>query len=249
MTTIARAHGKELATGSGVPSRTRAYTLVAMALALGAPLGLRVVETLAGEPALGFWTYAYVAVSTLLAFSVFGYALGRQADRLLETARTDDLTGLRNARSFRERLREEQLRFERYRQPLSLLLLDLDGLKAINDARGHRAGDAALAQVAAEMRAEARASDFCARWGGDEFAILAPSTAQEPALALAERIRSRIAAQSSVTGLSVSVGVATLDAPAGPAAARELVRAADGALYRAKSLGRNRVCPASRAGA
>ncbi|HEX6739995.1 MAG TPA: GGDEF domain-containing protein [Vicinamibacteria bacterium] len=225
--------------------RRHTYPLAAMVLALGAPLGLRGLEAVTGEPPLGAWAYGYVTVSTLIAFSVFGHVLGRQADRLLELARTDDLTGLHNTRAFRERLREEEARVRRYPQPLSLLLLDLDGLKAINDAQGHRAGDAALARVAAEMRAEARATDCCSRWGGDEFAVLAPNTAAEPALALAERIRTRIAATAGASRLTVSVGVATLDAATGFIMGDDLVRAADDALYRAKGLGGNRACAAS----
>ena len=235
----------------GALSRKVVYTVAAMFLSLGAPLGLLCVEALrtgrhslawmgeelSGEP----WTYAYVTVSTLLALSLFGLALGSQADHLIEISRTDSLTGLRNARSFRDRLQDELARYARYRQPLSLLLLDLDGLKAINDTRGHRAGDAALIQLGAEIRAEARATDTCARWGGDEFAVLAPGTVEAAAAALAERIRSRVAAQAAVPGLAVSIGVATLAPPAAASTADELVRTADRALYEAKHLGGNSV--------
>jgi len=231
--------------------RKLVYTMAAMALSLGAPLGLLLVEAVrARELSLAWvgaelsaepWTYAYVTVSTLLALSLFGLALGRQADHLIELSRTDGLTGLRNVRSFRDRLQEELARFARYRQPLSLLLLDLDGLKAINDTRGHRAGDAALVQLGAEIHAEARATDTCARWGGDEFAVLAPSTTEAAAAALAERIRARVAAQAGVPGLAVSIGVATLASPAAVSTADALVRTADRALYEAKRLGGNRV--------
>jgi two-component system, cell cycle response regulator len=227
------------------------YTMAAMVLSLGAPLGLLLVEAvrtggrspawvreeLSGKP----WTYGYVMVSTLLALSLFGLALGRQADHLIELSRTDGLTGLRNVRSFRDRLQEELARFARYRQPLSLLLLDLDGLKAINDTRGHRAGDAALVQLGAEIRAEARSTDTCARWGGDEFAVLAPGTVEEAATAMAERIRARLTAQADVPGLAVSIGVATLAPPVAASTADALVRTADRALYEAKRLGGNRV--------
>jgi diguanylate cyclase (GGDEF)-like protein len=238
------------------PYRNRIrYTLAALLLALGAPLGLLVVRTLlAGgfdsrwlrqELDDGAWTYGYVAVSTLGAFAIFGYALGRQADRLLELSQTDALTGLGNVRFFRERLQLELARHARYRQPLSLLLLDLDGLKEINDSLGHRAGDAALVQLGAEIRAEARSTDACARWGGDEFAVLAPNTPQEAAALLAERIRSRTATRSHLTGVAVSIGVATVDAETTAPSAEDLVRRADRALYSAKRRGRNRVEVAS----
>ena len=234
------------------PYRNRiTYTITALLLALGAPVGLLAVRSLLSggldpawlrrELAGGAWTYVYVAVSTLVAFAMFGYALGRQADRLLELSQTDALTGLGNVRFFRERLQHELARHARYRQPLSLLLLDLDGLKEINDSRGHRAGDAALVQLAAEIRAEARSTDACARWGGDEFAVLAPNTPQEAAALLAERIRSRTAARSHLTGVAVSIGVATAGATAPAPSAEDLVRRADRALYSAKRRGRNRV--------
>ena len=229
-------------------SKRRLYAVIGAALSVGAPAGLVVVHLLQRGTREGAaqllareaWTYAYVAVSTLVAFTAFGYALGRQADRLLELAGTDALTGLGNRHAFRERLAEEHARFSRYGQPLSLLLLDLDGLKSINDRLGHTAGDAALVRLAAAIRAEARAADACARWGGDEFAVLAPSTAEDAAAVLAERIRARLAADWRGEGrLTVSIGMATA-APAGPEAA-DRVRAADRALYQAKALGGNQV--------
>jgi diguanylate cyclase (GGDEF)-like protein len=237
-----------------IPKRLT-YLAAAMLVSLGAPVGLVIVESLQrgtlGIDAIGQqlarerWTYVYVAVSSLVAFSLFGHALGRQADRLLALARTDTLTGLGNARGFRDRLHEELARFARYRQPLSLLLLDLDGLKAINDSHGHRAGDAALVQLGAEIGAECRSTDSAARWGGDEFAVLAPNTPEAAALALGQRIRARVASQHAVSGLAVSIGVATLCAPATGAAADDLVRTADRALYQAKRAGGNRVVSAS----
>jgi len=234
------------------PFRSRVtHTITALLLSLGAPLGLLALRSLRvgaltpawlqEELARGAWTYGYVGLSTLVAFGIFGYALGRQADRLLELSQTDALTGLGNVRFFRDRLQHELARHARYGQPLSLLLLDLDGLKEINDTRGHRAGDAALVQLGTEIRAEARSTDTCARWGGDEFALLAPNTPEDAAASLAERIRSRTAARKYLTGVAVSIGVATARPSAPPPSAEELVRRADRALYEAKRLGRNRV--------
>ena len=220
-------------------------------LALGAPLGLIVMRLLEaggvtpggieGEVLEHPWTYAYVALSTLVAFSAFGYLLGRQADRLYELSHSDPLTGLRNRRAFEGRLGEELQRALRYHAQLSVLLLDVDGLKRHNDRLGHRAGDEALVRVAAGIRNGSRQTDVAARWGGDEFAILAPSTGRDEALQLAERVREQAAFPE--IGLSVSVGVATLE----ESLSREpeaLIRAADAALYEAKRRGRNRVVAA-----
>ena len=195
------------------------------------------VELAADRPA-----YVYVSVSTALVFTAFGYLLGRQADDLARLSETDGLTDLVNARGFHDRLRKELGRARRYRTPLALILLDLDGLKMVNDRLGHRAGDEALRGVADVVRAELRESDVGARWGGDEFAILAPNTPREAALALAERIRTRIAARGTSPALSVSLGVAMTD-PATEAAveADALVHAADAAMYEAKARGRNAV--------
>jgi diguanylate cyclase (GGDEF)-like protein len=221
-------------------------------LAVGAPLGLLALRAVrVGSGAAGWAqneiasdaaTYLYVALSTGLVFSAFGYALGRQADQLYELLITDPLTGLRNRRAFQARLEDEFARALRYAEPLSLLMMDLDGLKALNDGQGHRAGDAALRGIAAAIRSGARATDVGARWGGDEFALLAPKTAKQEALSLAERVRA-LAARGAETGAAaatISIGVATLD-PAEPVAADQLLRAADAALYEAKRAGRNRV--------
>lgn len=230
--------------------RRCAYALLGMALALGAPGGLLLVRRLlgqrvpfpheiAGDPV----TYGYVTLSTLVVFGLFGYALGRRADRLLELARRDPLTGLFNIRVLQERLAGEFARALRYRSPLSLLLLDLDGLKQVNDRHGHRAGDEALRGVAAAVSLGARTTDLGVRYGGDEFALLAPNTPRSAALVLAERIRGLVSRAAIAGGAPVtaSVGVVTLDPDAPPESALSLLTAADQALYAAKRAGRNRV--------
>jgi diguanylate cyclase (GGDEF)-like protein len=183
-------------------------------------------------------TYVYVTVSTVAVFALFGYVLGRQADALVRLSRTDSLTGLGTPRAFEERLAHETARASRYGEPLSLLALDVDGLKRINDAHGHHGGDLALRAVARALRSGARGSDIAARIGGDEFALLAPSTPSDAATALAERVRAQVAAQG-LDGLSVSIGVATVQGP--EAAPIRLRVAADRALYEAKRRGRDRV--------
>lgn len=229
-------------------------------LSAGAPLGLLVMRL----ATRGRWRalpigdaireidrnrldYLYVATSTALAFSLFGYILGRHADHLAELSETDSLTGLSNARGLFDSLDAELARARRYREPLALLLVDLDGLKRINDRYGHRAGDEAIRGLADVIRSELRETDIGARWGGDEFAVLAPNTPEPAALALAERIRALIPETSLPWRLSGSVGVATIDPrhDGEVVDSSTLMRAADAALYEAKRRGKNRVMSAS----
>jgi diguanylate cyclase (GGDEF)-like protein len=192
------------------------------------------------ELAVDLDLFAYVTVSTLTVFLAFGYVLGRQADLLLEIARTDPLTGLFNGRAFQERLGEEIARAQRYERPLCLLMIDVDGLKAVNDRGGHAAGDAALVRVAEALRNSARRTDVAARWGGDEFILLAPDTTVEAAATVGERVRALVAAGAADGPLTVSVGLAAL-AQSDDASGAGLRGRADRALYAAKSAGRNRV--------
>jgi diguanylate cyclase (GGDEF)-like protein len=228
-------------------SRRWTYSLIAIVLAAGAPCGLLLLRWAmtpdAGVPNLGRMVqqdlaeFLYVSLSTLVVFAACGHLLGRQADALVDLSRTDPLTGLRNIRAFEERLADEVVRAQRYHTPLSLLMADVDRLKAINDRGGHHAGNVALRAVANALRGDARQTDLAARVGGDEFALIAPNTDADAASGLAERVRERVAAHA--TGVTISVGVATLgDECLDPVA---LLRAADAALYQAKILGRNRV--------
>jgi diguanylate cyclase (GGDEF)-like protein len=229
--------------------------LTAGVLSSGAPAGLLGVR-LAKSPGDGVSlrqlrrelksdraAYLYIGGATAVIFAVFGYFLGRQADRLAQLSETDPLTDLLNARGFSGRLSAEIKRARRYHQPLSLLFLDLDGVKNINDRYGHRAGSDAIREAAAVIREELRDTDTGARWGGDEFTILAPNTASAAALTFAERIRARVAEPRAEYPLTVSVGVATLDADGSgmPEDASALLRAADLAMYHAKRCGKNAV--------
>jgi diguanylate cyclase (GGDEF)-like protein len=185
----------------------------------------------------------YASLSSILAVAFFGFVLGRRADQLATLSRTDDLTGLWNARGLLAHLDAELARSRRYREPLTLVLIDIDGLKNLNDRDGHRAGNDAIRVVAAAIRAAMRKTDIGARWGGDEFAIVAPSASGAAALILAERVRELIERQCRPTALTGSVGAATIepDDNRGQVDAAALMRAADAALYAAKRGGRNRV--------
>jgi len=183
-------------------------------------------------------TYFYVGVSTAVAFVLYGYFLGVAADRLAALSTTDALTGLANRRGFLQRLEAECERARRYAQPLSLILVDVDKLKAINDVYGHHGGDEALRRVAAGIRDRLRSSDLGARQGGDEFAVIAPHTSHEEAVHLAERIRYLVdssPANADCPPLHVSFGVVTTKGP--PESTDGLLRAADEALYEAKRRG------------
>ncbi|MGQ0804245.1 MAG: diguanylate cyclase [Actinomycetota bacterium] len=151
----------------------------------------------------------------------------------------DGLTGLLNHRSFHLRLADEVARAQRSDAPLSLLLVDLDHFKEINDRHGHLVGDEVLRRVAGVLVDVARETDVVARVGGEEFCMLLPDTALAAAVVPAERLRAAVEAIGDPEALTVSVGLSGL--PADAATATELFSAADDALYRAKRAGRNRV--------
>jgi len=164
---------------------------------------------------------------------------------------TDDLTRLYNSRYLNLVLRRETKRASRSGRPLSLLFIDLDGFKSINDTHGHLFGSRALIEAAAVIRQSARETDVVARYGGDEFALVLPDTGGEGAYAVGERIRERMAAHKFLAGdgldihLTASLGVATL--PDAAASVEELVQAADMAMYHVKESGKNgiHVAPAA----
>jgi diguanylate cyclase (GGDEF)-like protein len=227
------------------------YTLVGGLLALGSPLGLLAARAaagviglrhlqheLAGSPAI----YLYLTLSTIVAFMVFGAAVGHIADRFAALSRNDPLTSLANRRVLHEQLAYWLEQSRRHGIPVSLLLIDLDHLKRINDQGGHAAGDAALLRVANAIRRTLRRTDVSGRIGGDEFAIVAPFANASEGLALGKRLVEFVVSQRPGQGLdSVSVGVASVAGEPGlnPSSTIEsLLAAADAALYRAKQSGR-----------
>ncbi len=169
-------------------------------------------------------------------------ALYEDARRL---ATTDMLTGLLNRRAFLDAMNRERARSDRHTFPMSLLLLDIDHFKSINDGRGHAGGDAVLQGVARVLLGVARKSDFVARWGGEEFVVGLPQTSEAGARIAGERVRRAIADSrhsmpdgSDAVQVSVSVGIASSEAPW---TIDSLVTSADAAMYVAKGRGRNRV--------
>jgi diguanylate cyclase (GGDEF)-like protein len=165
--------------------------------------------------------------------------------RLYDSSMRDPLTGAENRRSLDNRVVSEIAFARRHKRPLSVVLLDLDFFKQINDRRGHHAGDEVLRTVAATIRGQLRTEDVFARYGGEEFAVLLRDTALAEAVLVAERLRQRIArATISVEGEDVSVtvsgGCSSLSCCVGMTP-EELVGVADRRLYRAKRAGRNRI--------
>jgi diguanylate cyclase (GGDEF)-like protein len=141
-------------------------------------------------------------------------------------------------------LEHECSRSRRYHSPLSVLLVDVDQLKRVNDVHGHAAGDQVIRAVARAIARTSRQSDIGGRWGGDEFLIIAPDTAGSAAATVAERLRVELATQEAIgeAKATASVGVATFDPSWPPREDTDaLLRAADAALYRAKAAGRNQV--------
>lgn len=179
-----------------------------------------------------------------LCFPLQVKVLERERERYREAATIDELTGLMNRRAFDERLAEEVARARRYDTPLSLVMVDLDDFKLVNDRHGHAAGDLMLRTVGVLLRSELRGTDVAVRYGGDEFALVLPGTAKTDAWAVAEKIRDslkRLCVDGAAVPLAAraSFGVAAFGPDTGDA--KTLLQAADSALYRAKNNGRDRV--------
>jgi diguanylate cyclase (GGDEF)-like protein len=156
-------------------------------------------------------------------------------------AMTDALTGLSNHRYFQDRIDRETKLADRNNTQVSLILLDLDHLKRINDTHGHRSGDRTLRHVAEIIKTSVRDVDVCARYGGEEFVVILPQCERESAIVVADRIREAIASTpvQKVGQVTASIGVASY--PTGAKNKEELIEMADRAMYLAKAAGRNRV--------
>lgn len=219
---------------------------------LGYALVLSKETVLAAEllEAVIFFTGAcFVWLVAHLAWQM-GQALLR-VDLLEKENVTDPLTRIHNRRFLDRCLGVEIARARRYRTPLSILLLDIDHFKALNDRYGHQAGDYVLGQLARELSSTVRAQDVVGRYGGEEFLIIVPNTALSEAVHFAERLRETIAARRfevpDMEGklqeirVTASIGVAALEK--GTDDGERLLRTVDQRLYQAKGQGRNRVFP------
>jgi diguanylate cyclase (GGDEF)-like protein len=225
------------------PAGSSRFRFVATAL-VGALVIALGGAALAKLLAIRFETASFVvAVATL---GTIALRLGAFVDRLERKTLEDPATCVGNRRYWESSLVTEVDRAIRSRMPLSVLMVDVDHLKSLNDAQGHVCGDRALALVGEVLRDTCRSRDVAARFGGDEFAVLLPRTRISEAKIVAERIRSELARRRVELGaplaslLTVSIGVADLDGLAEPLP-RLLFESADRALYVAKSAGRDRI--------
>lgn len=185
-----------------------------------------------------------VAVALLATLSTRIRNADEQISGLSDKAMKDPMTGLLNRRAFNDRISEECDRTRRYGEPFSLVLIDLDKFKSINDRHGHPAGDAVLVEFGRRLSENTRSVDLVARIGGEEFVVIMPDASLDDAHAAAERIRSaverdRFTIEGGAVDVTTSVGVATLCKNDMNGAA--LVARADAGLFLAKASGRNRV--------
>lgn len=235
--------------GKGIRQLTIRRALQGFLLGSGAPLGWIIIQYLRGtdiraDVAANPVLYVYMLTATMTVFAAFGIYVGRQEGAMRQWALRDMLTGLYNLRHFRERLDAEIAEAQRQGTPLSLLFLDLDHFKAVNDTYGHAAGDKVLQALALSVAKSLRRNELFARTGGEEFAVLLPHADGKEAHALAHRIMDTIRTMKievddgTTLSVTASLGVAQwrADEPA-----RALVARADAAMYAAKKAGRNRV--------
>jgi len=172
-----------------------------------------------------------VWIVVAFAQGVAGYALGRLVLRLRRAARVDSLTGVYNRRHFHEMLTREIGNAQRLRGPVSLLLIDVDHFKTVNDSYGHMAGDEVLRKIATLLRNNTRRVDTVARWGGEEFSVVLPHTGRDGAIRCAERLRACIETSFEEYNVTISIGVAYAHRRLGM---DDLIEKADTALYTAK---------------
>jgi diguanylate cyclase (GGDEF)-like protein len=193
-----------------------------------------------------------IRIAAMLRIKALTDALDAANRRLSELADTDALTGIPNRRRFDVLCQSERERAQRYQRPLSVLMIDIDHFKRVNDTHGHAAGDDVLRAVARGLAETIRQSDHIGRIGGEEFAVIAPEIASSGAVALAERLRRHVE-HTSVPGdiglikVTISVGIASWDGT-GTLDLAALFEESDVSLYQAKHHGRNRVVLASVSG-
>lgn len=238
--------GRAATSSQPVPLRADGDSSAGLALPLGTGVGLSVVGVLEVRSPEAPTEDLVDALETLASHAATALTAARLHREVELRSETDPLTRVSNRRRLESDLKSEVARSLRYGHPLSLVMVDIDHFKAVNDDFGHQTGDEVLKQVAAALTADRRETDSVYRFGGEEFAVLLRETDDVGAAEVAERLRNRIprlVAQANVSReVTASLGVATVGGRI--VSPEQLVAAADKALYQAKKRGRNRVVSA-----
>jgi diguanylate cyclase (GGDEF)-like protein len=219
------------------------WVAVAVSFLCGA-LAAYDTEVLAGVLDRNFWVGAWAITSRLMFFLFTVWLvdrLRRSMDSIRKMARTDSLTGVYNARAFFDLLQKEIERSRRYRHPLSLVYLDIDDFKSINDTLGHQAGNSVLETVAAALKDSVRRLDVVARLGGDEFSVLLPETEAAAARKTVERLKDNLSLKASKEGRKVTVSAGVVTYRCLECTADDIIRKADNLMYQVKRRGKNGV--------
>ncbi|MDH3496282.1 MAG: GGDEF domain-containing protein [Gemmatimonadota bacterium] len=198
----------------------------------------------AGETFSRVWIPYWNASTRLAFFLIVTLLVTRLGKTLVEAramARTDFLTGTLNSRAFHQLADAELTRQRRYRRPLTLVYVDLDNFKTVNDSLGHSAGDALLRAVAATIATSLRATDALARLGGDEFLVLLPETDAPAARTLVDRLQTILTERVRQGDWPVTVSMGVVTCPQAPASVDALIQLADSQMYVAKQRGKNRI--------
>lgn len=209
-----------------------------------------IADSLSGQtysyPVVRYWNAA-VHLSFFVIVTLLLPAL-KAVEREKLTARTDDLTGMANRRLFFEVLQNELNRSQRYKRPFTIVYIDLDGFKAVNDRSGHQTGDKLLCAVANRAKSLLRATDIMARVGGDEFVILLPELDQDPAQIVVPKIQSALLDEMRRNDWPVTFSIGALTYREGPITADGLTSGADELMYSVKKNGKNAIAYAVYAG-
>ena len=223
------------------------WSIVGGVLSFGSPFGLWVLLHLFlhyETSEIPNASYYYTGFGTFVVFSLFGYFLGKLLDDVEFLASYDGLTGLYRRRVMLEYLNNNFSVSKRYKQNFTLIMLDIDHFKKVNDSYGHPAGDRVLVLLSEVLRKTCRHSDLISRWGGEEFIVQCPETSKESGIQLAERIRKNVAAISDeLLGfkgpVTVSLGIVS-EIPTNDEHFESFIKEVDIALYNAKNTGRNK---------
>jgi diguanylate cyclase (GGDEF)-like protein len=201
-------------------------------------LGEHMARNTYSTTAIPYWN-AGVRAGFLI---VVGYLISKLKDLFLQEqkfAYYDYLTGVANSRALYQKLTEERVRMQRYPHPLTVVYIDLDNFKTINDKSGHNTGDEILKAIANTMRGNLRATDFLARLGGDEFVLLLPETSMDQARVVLDKLQDIIAHSVEQGGLRITMSIGAITFNTGLESNENMIRMADNLMYKAKKKGKN----------